>query len=167
MNANRARPKEMFRATACSTQGIRGLCTVPSNGGRLTRLYTKVFMNAFGEDQAQLLGQICAGGTYGIIAVSAAGTLGIDTSPLIAGFGGLGVSIGFAVKDTVGNILAGLSLVVQKPFKTGDVVTIVDGKYTGRILAIDYRYVLVELSKSRVFIPTSLIYAAPIEVQKQ
>ena len=56
---------------------------------------------------------------------------------LLAGLGILGVAIGFAAKDTLANLIAGLSIFWDKPFEVGDVVTL-DGT-TGKVDRISLR----------------------------
>ena len=54
--------------------------------------------------------------------VTALGTLGVDVSALVAGLGLTGFALGFAVKDTISNILAGVLLLVYRPFSKKDYV---------------------------------------------
>jgi small-conductance mechanosensitive channel len=46
--------------------------------------------------------------------------LGINVMPFIAGAGIVGIAIGFAAKDTLSNIIAGILLIIDRPFETGD-----------------------------------------------
>ena len=48
--------------------------------------------------------------------VTALGTVGVDVSALVAGLGLTGFALGFAIKDTISNILAGVLLLVYRPF---------------------------------------------------
>jgi small conductance mechanosensitive channel len=50
--------------------------------------------------------------------------LGVDVSGLIAGFGIMGFIVGFALKDTLGNLASGMFILFHKPFKVGDWVNI-------------------------------------------
>ncbi len=58
---------------------------------------------------------IVAGGI--IIALSA---MDIDIMPFVAGASVLGVALGFAAKDTLSNLIAGVLLIVDRPFQVGD-----------------------------------------------
>ncbi len=55
-------------------------------------------------------------------------TLGIDPATLIAGIGVAGIAFGFAARDTVENILSGVSILTDKAFRIGDTL-IVGGTY--------------------------------------
>jgi MscS family membrane protein len=62
----------------------------------------------------------------------------VDISPLLATAGIAGIAIGFAVRDSLANILGGLQLVLDKTFKVGDKVEIESGQM-GVILDIGLR----------------------------
>lgn len=46
--------------------------------------------------------------------------LGINVMPFIAGAGIVGVAVGFAAKDTLSNLIAGVLLIIDRPFEVGD-----------------------------------------------
>lgn len=52
-----------------------------------------------------------------IIALS---TMDINIMPFVAGASVLGVALGFAAKDTLSNLIAGVLLIVDRPFQVGD-----------------------------------------------
>ena len=52
--------------------------------------------------------------------------LGVNVSGLIAGLGIMGFIVGFALKDTLGNLASGVFILFHKPFKVGDWVKIGD-----------------------------------------
>ncbi len=61
----------------------------------------------------------------GVIIVGAAlvvalDILGINVIPFIAGAGVAGIAIGFAAKDTLSNLIAGVLLIIDRPFEIGD-----------------------------------------------
>jgi len=62
---------------------------------------------------------------YGIIIVCLIMILdifGVNTAGLIAILGAAGVAVGFALKDTLGNIAAGIMILFLRPFRTGDYI---------------------------------------------
>ncbi len=77
------------------------------------------------------------------------------SSELLLTLGGtIAVTVGFAVKDLAASVLAGLTILVDKPFQVGDRVTF--GGYYGEISAIGLRSVrLVTLDDNLVTIPNN------------
>lgn len=53
-------------------------------------------------------------------AVLALDVLGVNILPFIAGAGIAGIAIGFAAKDTLSNLIAGILLIIDRPFEVGD-----------------------------------------------
>ncbi len=50
--------------------------------------------------------------------------LGVDISPVFALFGGAAFILAFALQDTLGNLAAGLMIMINRPFDEGDYVTV-------------------------------------------
>ncbi len=57
---------------------------------------------------------------YIIAGVIALDFLGINVMPFIAGAGVMGIAVGFAAKDTLSNFIAGILLLIDRPFEVGD-----------------------------------------------
>ena len=57
---------------------------------------------------------------YATAAILALDLLGVNVMPFIAGAGVAGIAIGFAAKDTLSNLIAGVLLIVDRPFEIGD-----------------------------------------------
>jgi len=49
---------------------------------------------------------------------------GISVAPILAGAGIAGVAIGFAAKETIADILSGIFLIIDRPLRVGDRITI-------------------------------------------
>ncbi|NVM21338.1 MAG: mechanosensitive ion channel family protein [Desulfobacterales bacterium] len=57
---------------------------------------------------------------FAVAVLLALDVLGINVVPLVAGAGVAGIAIGFAAKDTLSNLIAGILLIVDRPFEIGD-----------------------------------------------
>lgn len=69
--------------------------------------------------------------------VSALGKVGVDIAGLLTGLGVVGLTIGFAAKDTLSNMISGIFILWDRPFTIGDLVEI-GGAY-GRVDSITMR----------------------------
>jgi small conductance mechanosensitive channel len=76
-------------------------------------------------------------GMFGLGVVAALGAAGIKTSALLGSLGVAGLTIGFALRDTLSNIISGILVFMDRPFTIDDLVDI-DGKY-GRVDRITLR----------------------------
>ena len=86
--------------------------------------------------------------------VTALAQLGLDISSLITSLGVAGLTIGFAAKDVVSNLISGLFIFWDRPFVVGDLVEI-GGQY-GRVAQITMRSTRVVTNDGRMLaIPNS------------
>jgi small-conductance mechanosensitive channel len=79
---------------------------------------------------------------------------------LLAGVGVASVVIGLAAQSTLGNLIAGISLILYRPFKLGDRVQVAapTGLETGEITSIDLGYTILRTPDNRMLvIPNSTI----------
>jgi len=56
--------------------------------------------------------------------ITALDILGVNIMPFIAGAGVVGIAVGFAAKDTLSNLIAGILLIIDRPFEIGDRIEI-------------------------------------------
>ena len=88
--------------------------------------------------------------------VTALAQLGVDTASLLTSLGVVGLTVGFAARDTLSNIISGLFIFWDRPFIISDLVEI-DGKY-GRVQDITMRSTRVVTADGRMLaIPNSQI----------
>jgi hypothetical protein len=80
----------------------------------------------------------------------------VEASTVTAIVGSLGLAISLSSQDLFKNFIAGIYLLVERPFSVGDVITISGN--TGRVLFIDLRTtVILTEEKQRVIIPNTLV----------
>ena len=87
--------------------------------------------------------------------IMAIGKLGFDVSALVAGLGLTGFALGFALKDAISNLIAGIMIVIYKPCEIGDLIKISGTK--GKIMDINLRYLTISTESGKCLIPNSLI----------
>ncbi|MFT5660562.1 MAG: small conductance mechanosensitive channel [Sulfurimonas sp.] len=73
-----------------------------------------------------------------MVAILALGKLGISIAPFIAAIGALSLTAGLALQGSVANFAAGIILVITKPFKIGDTLTV--HEVYGEVEAIKLSY---------------------------
>lgn len=94
--------------------------------------------------------------------ITALGTLGVNVSALVAGLGLTGFALGYAMKDTISNLLSGVLILLYRPFETGDRIKV--SGYEGIVISIDLRYTEFDSEGNKVLIPNSKLFTDPITV---
>jgi small conductance mechanosensitive channel len=97
-------------------------------------------------------------------AVTALGTLGVDVTALVTGLGLTGFAVGFALKDIISNALSGILILVYKPFRHGDLITV--SEQTGKVAEINLRYTVLDSEDKTVFVPNSNLFTNVVIVSK-
>ncbi len=84
-----------------------------------------------------------------------------ELTGFLAGIGILGFTLGFALQDISRNIMAGMLLLVQKPFELGDLVEIQG--YLGRVQSVDLRSTeILTLDGNNILLPNGSVFTLPI-----
>jgi hypothetical protein len=114
-----------------------------------------------------LVSRIMATSTYAVATIVGLGTIGVDTSPVLAAMGVSGATIGFACKDIGANVAAGLSLAAQRPFQHGTRLTIgsASNGFTGVVDRWDMRYLYLRGENDvLVHVPNSTVFTSVLTV---
>ena len=113
-------------------------------------------------DVLRLIGR--AGYVGGLIlgAVTALGTAGIDLTGVIAGLGLTGFAVGFALRDLLATTVAGLMILLTRPFQKGERIKV--GEFEGVVAPIDLRYTTLVNDGRRFLIPNSTVLNSPVTV---
>ncbi|MEW5735848.1 MAG: mechanosensitive ion channel family protein [Thermodesulfobacteriota bacterium] len=96
---------------------------------KLVRLLLHGAQGRLGEETGnrtalELLHRFAGVLVFGTAVVIALDLVGINVMPFIAGASVLGAAVGFAAKDTLSNVIAGVVLLMDRPFQTGDRIEI-------------------------------------------
>ena len=96
-----------------------------------------------------------------LLALMLAGTLGIETTSIIAMLSVAGLAVSLALRNTLANLAGGLVLLVTKPFAVGDYVE-ADG-ISGTITAVGLAYTTFTTPDNKeIFVPNSQLSAVKI-----
>ncbi len=115
------------------------------------------------ENIASLIARTCSITLIILGIITALGTLGINISALVASLGLTGFALGFALKDTISNIISGILIMLYRPFKLEDSIKFAG--YEGVVSSIDLRYTTLNSEGNKILIPNSKLFTDPIVVQ--
>lgn len=96
--------------------------------------------------------------------VTALGTLGVNIMGIVAGLGLTGFALGFALKDAISNVLAGVMILLYRPFEVGDRIDV--SGLAGTVVHVDLRYTELENERERILVPNGKMLTDPIRVAK-
>ena len=115
-----------------------------------------------GTDVVRLAQRMTKTGLLVFGAVTALGTTGINVSALVAGLGLTGFALGFAFRDILANVVAGVLILVYRPFTRNDRVAVAG--FEGTVSEIDLRYTTLTTEDKRILIPNSTLFTNAISV---
>lgn len=95
------------------------------------RFFTKKYATHYG----MLAGKVVLYTGLILILVSVMSQMGFSLAPLLGAAGIVGIALGFASQTSVSNVISGLFLIAEQPFKVDDIITV--GQTTGIVLSID------------------------------
>jgi small conductance mechanosensitive channel len=89
--------------------------------------------------------------------LTALSTMGVDIGALVAALGLTSLAVGLALKDTIENAITGVLLLIQRPFKVGDVIKV--GNVIGTVADVAIRTTNIKTFDGlHVLIPNRLVY---------
>ena len=127
------------------------------------------------ETQRILVEKLAGIALFGLAAMVGIDLLGIDLTAFAVFSGALGLAIGFGLQKTVGNLIAGIILLMDRSIKPGDVIVVGDGSSmtgggsaaianVGRVAKIGVRAVsVVTRDGKKHLIPNELLMTQPVE----
>ena len=83
---------------------------------------------------------------------------GIDITSVLLGAGVLGLVLGLALQETLGNIFSGISLLIEAPFRKGDLILLPDGR-TSEVLQLGIRSTMLFSldEQATIFVPNKTL----------
>lgn len=94
--------------------------------------------------------------------ITALGTIGINIMALVAGLGLTGAALGFAFKDILSNLLAGVLILIYHPFRRNDRIAVLG--FEGVVIEIGLRYTVLQAEDKKILIPNSNLFTNPVSV---
>jgi small conductance mechanosensitive channel len=94
--------------------------------GMITKAVKKMMARSPNVDEtlSNFLGSIVSWILKALVLITAAGTLGIEATSFVAILGAATLAIGLALQGTLGNVAAGVMLMLFRPYKLGDYVEV-------------------------------------------
>lgn len=116
----------------------------------------------FDEAFGKVLVSICRGFVWLIAFLIILDLFGVNTASILTVLGAAGLAIGLAMKDSLGNIAAGVMLLILRPYKLGDYIdcgaaqgTIEEmGLFATKLSTVDGIFVAV---------PNNVVFGAPVK----
>ena len=81
----------------------------------------------------------------------------VQLAPLFTGSTILGIVVGLALQDTLGNLFAGIALQADQPFQVGDVINIQNNRWTGVVEQVSWRGVKVRTFQNKIVVISNAI----------
>ena len=126
--------------------------------GMFFRAMTRTHMDA---TLAGFLRNVIYALLFAMVIIAALNALGIQTTSLVAMMGAAGLAVGLSLKDQISNFGSGVLIVMLRPFRVGDYVTIAG--QTGSVLTIEvFQTILKTVENLTIIIPNSKVMSGDI-----
>jgi len=118
------------------------------------------------QDLAEFMGRVVKVGVLIMGLVTALANLGVDVSALVTGLGLTGFALGFALKDVISNVLAGVLILIYKPFVKSDYIKVKG--HEGLVVSTDLRYtILRDEAGAKLYIPNAMLFVDALRVSSE
>lgn len=91
-----------------------------------------------------------------LILITVAGIIGINMASFITILGSVGVAVGLSLQGSLSNVAGGLIILIFKPFKIGDFITVDTASGTVKEIGIFYTH-LTTADNCKIIIPNSVV----------
>lgn len=121
------------------------------------------FMTHANSDRTVItfISQIVYYAIMAFVVLTALNKIGIPTNSFLAAFGAFGLAVGLALQSNLSNFASGLLILIFKPFKAGDWVSI--GGVEGSVKGIQVlNTAIITKDKKTIFIPNSSITSSQV-----
>jgi small conductance mechanosensitive channel len=136
---------------------LAGALAVLVVGVVLARLLTRWADRALSRSErieptvAKFLSNLIRYASWVVVAVTVLTQFGVQTTSIIAALGGLALAVGLALQGTLSNVAAGVMILIQRPFRVGEMISAgpvsgtvkAIGLFTTEMVQVDGLYVMV------------------------
>jgi small conductance mechanosensitive channel len=121
------------------------------------RIETILSRRAFGQNSAVLVGRLIAVGIMAIALLIVLGLLGANWTGLLAVVSAGTVAVGLALQDVLKNLVAGIYLLLERPFRVGDAIRVRDVE--GVVHGVDIRATVIRNARDElVLVPNATVF---------
>lgn len=135
-------------------------------GRAVARVLVRAFTNIVGPKLDASLVKFLADLLYAvllmIVVITALERLGVKTTAAIAVLGAAGLAIGLALQGSLGNFASGVMIILFKPYRVGDFVSVAGNSGTVEAIRI-FNTVLITPDNRTILIPNGQITSGSIE----
>lgn len=76
----------------------------------------------------------------------------VQLAPLFTGSTIIGIVVGLALQDTLGNLFAGIALQADQPFQIGDVINLQNNRWSGVVESVSWRGVKIRTFQNKIVV---------------
>lgn len=132
----------------------------------LARVFGPRLLGRLGPEQAATIGFALRLLAIAVITIVALRLAGLPPETLAFGGAAVGVIVGLAAQQTLGNLFAGMVLVTSRPFRVGERVRFqvgaLAGQLEGTVVSLGLMYIELSDGPNRVMVPNSAALAAAV-----
>jgi small-conductance mechanosensitive channel len=96
--------------------------------------------------------------------ITGLGTMSINVSALVASLGLGGFALGFALRDAISSVLAGILVLIYRPFRVGQRISVAG--FEGTVEEINLRYTVLDNREARQLVPNQLLFTNAVKVYR-
>ncbi|HEY4058670.1 MAG TPA: mechanosensitive ion channel family protein, partial [Kofleriaceae bacterium] len=130
-----------------------------------TALILRIVLPRVGVELPRILIDLITGACVIVVMIIVGKRAGFSVAGLITTSAVLTAVIGFSLQDTLGSVMGGLSLQIDKSVSVGDWITLGPGQPQGRVVEIRWRYTAIETRNwETIIIPNSQIVKSQVMI---